>query len=155
MWGGKVIHKFWNIKQSCQTRNKAKIHTHETCNYVWLRKYQLEYGTQVLVKLKMYVLDWFKVFLEEGTRFDPSKLSKVIAHGWGGGLHLGTLQLMMVVLMMVMVIMRLMMIVMVLKLDQMSTWTLPTWRPAWTTTSWVWTGGPWKDLLKLRFGGTT
>ena len=61
------------------------------------------------------------MFLEEGTRFDPSKLSKVIAHGWGGGLHLGTLQLMMVVLMMVMVIMRLMMIVMVLKLDQMST----------------------------------
>ena len=35
--------------------------------------------------------------MEEGTRFDPSKLSKVIAHGWGGGLHLGTLQLMMVV----------------------------------------------------------
>ena len=26
---------------------------------------------------------------EEGTRFDPGKLSKVVVHGWGGGLHLG------------------------------------------------------------------
>ena len=26
---------------------------------------------------------------EEGTKFDPSKLSKVVVHGWGGGLHLG------------------------------------------------------------------
>ena len=57
--------------------------------------------------------------MEEGTRFDPSKLSKVIAHGWGGGLHLGTFELMMVVVIMVMVIMGLM--VTVLKLDQMST----------------------------------
>ena len=47
--------------------------------------------------------------MEEGTRFDPSKLSKVIAHGWGGGLHLGTFELMMVVVVMVMVIMGLMM----------------------------------------------
>ena len=59
--------------------------------------------------------------MEEGTRFDPSKLSKVIAHGWGGGLHLGTLQLMMVVVMMVMVIMGLMMMVVVMELDQMNT----------------------------------
>ena len=57
--------------------------------------------------------------MEEGTKFDPSKLSKVVAHGWGGGLHLGTFDLMMVVVVMVMVIMGLM--VMVLKLDQMST----------------------------------
>ena len=60
--------------------------------------------------------------MEEGTRFDPSKLSKVIAHGWGGGLHLGTLQLMMVVVIMVMIMMGLMMMmVMVMELDQMST----------------------------------
>ena len=62
------------------------------------------------------------MFLEEGTRFDPSKLSKVIAHGWGGGLHLGTLQLMMVVvIIVVMVIMGLIMMAMVMDLDQMST----------------------------------
>ena len=60
--------------------------------------------------------------MEEGTRFDPTKLSKVIAHGWGGGLHLGTLQLMMVVVIMVMIMMGLMMMmVMVMELDQMST----------------------------------
>ena len=59
--------------------------------------------------------------MEEGTRFDPSKLSKVIAHGWGGGLHLGTFELMMVVVMMVMVIMGLMMMVVVMELDQMNT----------------------------------
>ena len=33
---------------------------------------------------------WSQVSLEEGTRFDPGKLSKVVVHGWGGGLHLGT-----------------------------------------------------------------
>ena len=58
--------------------------------------------------------------MDEGTRFDPSKLSKVIAHGWGGGLDLGTLQLMMVVvIIVVMVIMWLTM--MMMELDQMST----------------------------------
>ena len=61
--------------------------------------------------------------MEEGTRFDPSKLSKVIAHGWGGGLHLGTFEWMMVVvIIVVMVIMGLMMMMMmVMDLDQMST----------------------------------
>ena len=57
--------------------------------------------------------------MEEGTRFDPSKLSKVIAHGWGGGLHLGTLQLMMVVV--IIVVMIVMVIMALMELDQMST----------------------------------
>ena len=59
------------------------------------------------------------MILEEGTRFDPSKLSKVIAHGWGGGLHLGTLQLMMVVV--IIVVMIVMVIMALMELDQMST----------------------------------
>jgi len=48
----------------------------------------LLYTAASLTEYETISFDGEKVFLEEGTRFDPSKLSKVIAHGWGGGLHL-------------------------------------------------------------------
>jgi len=48
----------------------------------------LLYTAASLTDYETIGFDGEQVNFEEGTRFDPGKLSKVVVHGWGGGLHL-------------------------------------------------------------------
>jgi len=48
----------------------------------------LLYTAASITEYETISFDGEKVSLEEGTRFDPRKLSKVVVHGWSGGLHL-------------------------------------------------------------------
>jgi len=48
----------------------------------------LLYTAASITEYETISFDGEKVTFEEETRFDPAKLSKVVVHGWGGGLHL-------------------------------------------------------------------